>query len=163
MAGSGTQTGDAPGRQTTPVGSHFTGVSLLAVVDGSTVAVPDLALSLEREGGFTLTRAGGSLVWSAGWDELAEVEVTEQATDGERAAGVVLEVTTTEGRTHRFLLPIEEPLSLKSALAVLTAHTDTARPSGERSQPLWLVVATVAVTAVVVTLLLLAAGHVVHL
>lgn len=162
MAGSVNPIGVAAAHAGTPVGSHFTGVSLLAVVDGATVAVPDLEVSLEPRGGFTLTRAGGSMVWSAGWDELAEVEVTERATEAETAAGVVLAVTTTEGRTHRFLLPTAEPLSLKSALAVLTARSGMASAPEERSQPIWLVVTTVTVVSVVVTFLLLAAGHVIH-
>lgn len=151
-------------QQAVPVRAHlrFDGVYLLTSGPDGPTAVPGLHLALE-DGGVTLAKGDGSPVWTAGWDQVAEVATPERSTLPDGTSGVVLVVTTRQDRSHRFVVPAGQPAALEAALGSLARSHGVAPPPPEPTQPVALVVGVIAVVAVVVAVLLLAAGHVIHL
>ena len=141
---------------------RFAGVYLLTAGPQGPTAVPGLQLALD-EAGVTLAKGDGTTVWSAPWGEIAELATPERSKLPDGGTGLVVVVTTRQQRSHRFVVPADQPSALESALDSLARRHQVAPALTPRTQPAALVIGAVVVAAVVVAVLLLAAGHVIHL
>jgi hypothetical protein len=150
---------------------RFLDVTLLSPVPGADGATPARGLGFGIDGaGLTLTGDDGSLVWSAAWQEVAELVASEQpaAADGShgtphedpRRRGTLVVVTTRGHHSHRLLVPAIQPEKLTAALTSLARRHDVAAPEGNSPPPLAIAGLIVALGAAVAALLL-AAGHVI--
>jgi hypothetical protein len=154
----------APAQPAVPVQTllRFAGVYLLTSGPQGPTAVPGLQLALD-EAGVTLAKGDGTAVWSAPWDEIAELAWPERSKLPDGDSGVVVVITTRQQRAHRFVVPAAQPAALEAALDSLARRHQVAPPAVEHAQPAPLVIGAIAVAAVVIAVLLLAAGHIIHL
>jgi hypothetical protein len=151
----------------------FEGCLLLTNGPDGPIAIPELNLGLDEDG-ISLERDDGTRVWSVAWSEVAEVATPERSTLNDGGDGVVLLITPTDGRSHRFVIPCAQPAKLEAtigsyarAMGVRRVQRsqriaqEVADDSRHRSSPIWIVVA--AATVIVVAVLVLAAAHTINL
>ena len=144
------------------VALRFSGAYLLTVGPDGPVAVPGLQMTFDRAG-VTLAKKDGAAVWSAAWPEIGELSTPERSKLPDGSDGVVVVVTTRLGQSHRFVVPAEDAAALESALNSLAHHHDVAPSAAVKTQSWPLVIGAVLMAGAAVTVLLLAAGHVIRL
>jgi len=138
------------------------GVYLLSGNGDEPATVPDLHLALDEDG-VRVTRPDGSGVWSAPWGEVLELAPSGHASLPDGGRGVELTVRSTSGVAHRFVAPSDNAGVLEERIGTLAGRHGVAPTSADRPAPALLVGAVLLATAAVVAVLLLAAGHVIHL
>ncbi|MHB1583634.1 MAG: hypothetical protein ACYCU7_11460 [Acidimicrobiales bacterium] len=138
------------------------GVYLLSGDGDETATVPDLRLSLDEDG-VRVARPDGSEVWGTPWDGVLELAAAGHASLPDGRRGLELTVRSTSGAPHRFVAPSDDPGVLEERIGTLAARHGVAPASADRPAPALLVGAVLLATAAVVAVLLLAAGHVIHL
>lgn len=138
------------------------GVYLLSGDGDETATVPDLRLALDEDG-VRVTRPDGSEVWSAPWGEVLELAPSGQASLPDGGRGVELTVRSTSGVAHRLVAPSDDPDELEQRITTVAERHGVAPTSPDRPAPALLVGAVLLATGAVVAVLLLAAGHVIHL
>lgn len=141
---------------------RFTGVYLLTTGPDGPTAVPGLTLEL-GDRGVGLWRADGVPVWTPTWGEITELSAPERSRLPDGAHGVVVLITATDGRAHRFVIPASRPGSLEASLNSLARRRNVSPERPERSPPTLLVIGALVVLAAALAVLLLSAGHVVSL
>lgn len=140
---------------------RFVDAYLLTSGHGGPMAVPELTLEL-GEAGVALSRADTTAIWAAGWDEISELAAPERSKLPDGGPGVVL-VITGKGRSHRFVVPADRPARLEAMLDALARRHGVSPERPERSKPPVVVVGVLVVLAGALTVLLLAAGHIIRL
>jgi hypothetical protein len=150
--------------QDSPVGSQlrFSGVYLLSSLSDGPGAIANLQLEL-GEGAITLTKEDGVTIWTTPWEEVTEIATPDRADLPDGSKGVVWVVTTRQRRSHRFVIASDDPSALEAALSSSGIEHGVRSDVPDRSVPAIVAVAVLVATAAVVTLLLLMAGHVIHL
>jgi hypothetical protein len=138
------------------------GVYLLSGDGGETTTVPDLRLSLDEDG-VAVAGPDGSEVWGAPWSGIVELAAPGHASLPDGGRGLELTVRSTSGVAHRFVAPSDDPGVLEERIGALATRHGVAPASADRPAPALLVAAVLIATAAVVAVLLLAAGHVIHL
>ncbi|MHB8220927.1 MAG: hypothetical protein ACYDHU_11510 [Acidimicrobiales bacterium] len=113
--------------------------------------------------GLSLTKFDGSPVWAARWDQVDELATPERSRLPDQGDGVVLVVGTNDRCSHRFVLPSDEPAALEAVLETIARNHGAHRTGARRAQPLVIVVSAIVIVAAVAIVLVLAAGHVIHL
>lgn len=141
---------------------RFDGVYLLTTGPDGPTAVPGLILELGNRG-VGLWRADGAPVWIPTWDEITELSAPERSRLPGAGHGVVVLITATDGRAHRFVIPTASPGSLEASLNSLARRRNVSPERPERSQPAFVVIGALIVLAAALALLLLSAGHIVSL
>jgi hypothetical protein len=125
--------------------------------------VPGLRITIDEDG-VTLGKSEGTPVWVARWEDVLELATAERTKLPDNSNGLVVMVTTIQHRAHRFVLPANDPSQLEAGLAALARRkgVEPVEAPAERSLPTvaWVVFSA---TAVALLLLLLSAGHVIHL
>lgn len=140
----------------------FHGVYLLAEGEAGLVAVPELHLSLD-EGGVKAVHPDGSAALEESWDRILELSVPAHATTPAGGSALEMSVRTVSGPSHRLVVPTGEPSVLEGRIASLASRQGVAPDSPDRPPPIVLVCAVVLAVGAVVAVLLLSAGHVIHL
>jgi hypothetical protein len=141
---------------------RLSGVFLLTEGPDGPTAVPGLTLELTRAG-LSIAKMDETPVWSASWEDVVELATPERSRLPDGASGVVLTVETSRGRIHRFVLPSREPDRLEAALETLADQMGISPARRPRHHSPVLAILVLLATAAAVTVLLLAAGHVIHL
>jgi hypothetical protein len=137
----------------------FSEVYLLALSDEGPTAIPDLGLEFDGAG-ITLRKADGDLIWQIDWVCVTAIGTAERSQLPDGSRGVVLEVATTEPRTHRFIVPAGKPSSIEAAIYSLAAARGLPELVNPRRVPPFTAVMVLCAAVAVITVLLLAAGHV---
>ncbi len=147
----------------TPVRTQlrFSGVYLLASLADGLGAVPNLVLEL-GEGGVTLSKEDDVTIWTTPWEDVAEIATPERSDLPDGSKGLVCVVTTRQRRSHRFVIASGDPSALEAALFSFAIEHGVRTDVPERSVPAIIAGAVLLATTAVVTLLLLMAGHVIH-
>jgi hypothetical protein len=140
----------------------FSQVYLLALGENGLTAIPDLRLELD-ESGVLLQKAQGDPVWQVGWSQVTALSTPERSELPNSARGVVLELTTTEPRTHRFVVPAGKPAAIEAALNSLATSKGVRTKDADQKVPALTALLVLGATSGVIALLLLAAGHVINL
>ena len=125
-------------------------------------AVPGLHLSLGDEGVIAVASDGES-VWKIDWDGVIDISTGERSSLPGGGVGVVLDVTVAGAGTQRFVIPADDRSAIDDAVRMMIdryGSTAAARRGVLRTA---LCVGVLVVEAAVITVLLLAAGHVIHL
>jgi hypothetical protein len=138
------------------------GVYLLTAGPEGELAVPHLTLTF-RDSRLALDRADGEPVWHSSWTELEEITPVERSVLPDGRAGVVIVVVERGHRgRHRFVLASDDPVSTEAAVrARAVAHGLRTRP-GRPAVSRLLLAGIVLAALATVTVLLLAATHVIH-
>jgi len=145
-----------------PTHLELSDVYLLTEGPDGPAAVPGLRLGLDDQK-VTLAKGDGTVVWSTPWENVAELATPERSKLPDGEDGVVLVVTPHQERAHRFVVPSESPPSLEATLESVARRHGVAADPPERTLPAYIVAGAVVVVAGTVAILLLAAGHIVHL
>ncbi len=140
---------------------RFPGVYLLTVGPEGPTAVPGLVLEFDPRG-VQLSRSDGTLVWKAWWEEIDEMATPERSRLPDATNAVVVVLTTTSGRSHRFVVPARRPSKTEATIRALAKHHDAVAERPDPQSP-WVIAAVGLVVVGAVTALLLAAGHVIAL
>jgi hypothetical protein len=141
---------------------RLSGVFLLTEGPDGPTAVPGLTLELTRAG-LSIAKMDKTPVWSASWEDVEELATPERSRLPDGSSGVVLTVETSRGRVHRFVLPSQDPDGLEAALETLADQMGISPVRRPRHHSPVLAILALLATAAAVTVLLLAAGHVIHL
>jgi len=141
---------------------QFGSVYLLTSGPDGPTAVPGLRIELGPQG-LSLARADGARIWNARWDQVSEFATPERSVLPDHGHGVVLFVSTHDGRSHRFVLPSDEPAALESMLEHI-ARTHGVHPIGaRRTEPRVIVTGAIVIVVAVAIILFLSAGHVINI
>jgi hypothetical protein len=135
-------------------------VFLLTADSNGQVAVPGLALMLDRSG-LRVRKPDGTVAAAVPWGEVTELNGAGRMRTPAGSPGVVLEAVTVS-RTHRFVVPSADPDRLEGQILRVAGRR---RPAGaasgaRRSSGALLGVLMVLVAAVIVLVVLLALGTV---
>jgi hypothetical protein len=142
---------------------EFDGVHVLTAGPQGNVAIPGLALTIDSSG-IILSKPDGTTVWFSAWHDVLELSTHERTRLDDGSTGLVLMVTTTAHRAHRFVVPTPDPRMLDAEITSIARQLGVEAPGSEEPASIPMVVRLVlAATAVVGIVLLLAAGHVIHL
>ncbi|HUC06401.1 MAG TPA: hypothetical protein VL961_13435 [Acidimicrobiales bacterium] len=139
----------------------FSDVYLLTDGPDGRVAIPHLELALARAG-ITLAKPDAEVAWSSGWDELATLTTEERSLLSHGREGLVVLVVERNGRSHRFVVPTEDPALLMLEVRTMAQRhaLRTSRPPRATLRSFNVVLGVAALASV--ALLVLSAAHVVH-
>lgn len=141
---------------------RFDGTFLLTSGPDGPTAVPGLTLQLD-DAGVALSKSDGAPVWACGWDEISELAAPERSKLPDGGHGVLVVITATDGRSHRFVVPATRPATVEAAVDSLARRRKVWPERPQRSQPAVVVAAVLVVLAGALAVLLLQAGHVIQL
>jgi len=130
-------------------------VYLITTDTSGEVAVPGLGLSID-ELGVCVIKSDGSLVAVLPWDDIGELSATERTVTPEGDIAVIVEASTPL-RTHRFVVPTDNPDGVEAALGELVRSREEPA-SSRRVSPALLGVLFIVVAAAVVVAVLAAMG-----
>ncbi len=137
-------------------------VSLLTTDANGPIMVPCLVLFLD-DTGIVVDKDSGEQVWASMWSEIFELSTPERSRTPGGERGVVVVVTAPDGGEHRFVVPVRRPASLEKSLGAIARKHGAAPDRPDRPQSKILAAFVVVVSAAAVAVLLLMAGHVIHL
>jgi len=138
------------------------GVCTLANPTDGVAAEKDLVLTIDDET-LNFLSESGEAVWSSDWSEVALLSTPQRMKTPDGRRGVVMVVAATDDVEHRFVVPAPRPQKLEKALGAIARRHAAAPDRPERPQSKLLAVFLLTVAAAAVAILLLMAGHVVHL
>jgi hypothetical protein len=144
-------------------GETWTVPDVLLITEGKEgrVAVPHLELAFV-ESGIEVSRLNGAMAWQCLWSDLDELSTAEHSVLPDGSEGLVVLVGERGGLQHRFIVPTNEPSEVEQMIReVAHAHRIHTRMPAQAA-PRSLTVAVVVATVATLTVLLLAAAHVIH-
>lgn len=151
---------EGPVEPVAPTDLAFDNVYVLTSTPEAPSAIPDLRLTIS-DTGVQVFRANGVTVWGAAWAQVAGLSAPERSRLPDGRQGLVVHLLVSGGRTHRFVVPTDDPGPLEDLLADLACRRGLTPPPTRHWWSTALTWMVVLATAAVVTALLLAAGHVI--
>jgi hypothetical protein len=151
-----------PGARSDPFSLTLTGVHVLASNGDGQLAVPGMWLVLDQIG-VTVLKPDGKVGAVLPWAELVRVTAVERARAPVGGQALVIEAAT-ESRTHRFLVPTDDPGELAAVVAeVVAARTGpTTRQGRDRRRrrriAAFVVLGTLVIAGVTLALLVTVGG-----
>jgi len=122
---------------------------------GGRVAVPGLALTVDQLG-LTVFKPDGTVAAVLAWEQLTGLAAAARTRTPAGRDAVVMEASTTSKRTHRFVVPTEDPAAFEAALAELASR----RQQRRRTSPVLVGILLAVIGAAVAVLILAGIGTV---
>jgi hypothetical protein len=141
---------------------RFEGVCELTPGPDGPITVPELNLCFDDEG-IEITNCAGERIWVASWNDVTEITTPIRSKTPDLRRGVVVLVGIRDVDEHRLTIPASRPQSVEKTLGKIARARAVAPDRPERPALKVVSVVVVALSAAGVTLLLLTAGHILHL
>jgi hypothetical protein len=137
---------------------EFSGVYLLTAESEGQEAVPGLGLVVDDRG-VTVRKPDGEVSAQLDWAQLSSVTASGRMRTPVGRPGVILEVTTAS-KTHRFVVPADEPGSIERDIARLATAGRSSHGTSRRFSRALVGVITAIIAAGVTLAILVASGAV---